>query len=69
MIFRSHYFFYSFFFFQIQAAPKLGSTNVGFRMLAMMGWSEGERIGVTGGIQDPLTAIIKNTKLGLGAAK
>ena len=52
-----------------QAAPKLGSSNVGFRMLAMMGWSEGERIGVTGGLQDPLTAIIKNTKLGLGAAK
>jgi hypothetical protein len=38
-------------------------------MLAMMGWSEGERIGITGGLQDPLTAIIKNTKLGLGAAK
>ena len=52
-----------------QAAPKLGSSNLGFRMLATMGWSEGERIGVTGGIQDPLTAIIKNTRLGLGAAK
>jgi hypothetical protein len=38
-------------------------------MLGMMGWSEGDRIGVTGGIQDPLTAIIKITKLGLGAAK
>ena len=58
-----------FFFFIHQAAPKLGSSNLGFRMLSMMGWSEGERIGVTGGIQDPLTAIIKNTKLGLGAAK
>jgi hypothetical protein len=68
IILRLLFFFYSFFFF-IQAAPKLGSSNLGFRMLAMMGWSEGERIGVTGGLQDPLTAIIKNTRLGLGAAK
>jgi len=52
-----------------KAAPKIGSSNLGFRMLATMGWSEGDRIGVTGGIQDPLTAIIKNTRLGLGAAK
>lgn len=35
----------------------------------MMGWSEGERIGISGGIQDPLAAFIKNTKLGLGATK
>ena len=69
-IFLSDTLFFLFFFFpSIQAAPKLGSSNLGFRMLAMMGWSEGDRIGVTGGLQDPLTAIIKNTKLGLGAAK
>ena len=66
-LFLCYLFFFLFFFHQ--AAPKLGSSNRGFRMLAMMGWSEGERIGVTGGLQDPLTAIIKNTKLGLGAAK
>ena len=67
---HTHCLSFSLFFFSFhQAAPKLGSSNLGFRMLAMMGWSEGERIGVTGGLQDPLTAIIKNTKLGLGAAK
>lgn len=32
-----------------------------------MGWSEGDRIGVSGGLATPLTAVIKNTKLGLGA--
>lgn len=37
-------------------------------MLAMMGWAEGERIGV-GGLDVPLAAVIKNTKLGLGATR
>jgi hypothetical protein len=32
-------------------------------------WSEGDRIGKTGGLEVPLTAVIKNTKLGLGATK
>ncbi|CAA7260811.1 unnamed protein product [Cyclocybe aegerita] len=51
-------------------APKLNESNVGFRMLAMMGWAEGIRIGgATGGLDVPLTAIIKNSKLGLGATK
>ena len=53
----------------MQAAPKISEGNIGFRMLAMMGWSEGDRIGVSGGLDVPLTAIIKNTKLGLGANK
>lgn len=35
--------------------------------LAVYSWKEGERIGVTGGLAAPLTAVIKNTKLGLGA--
>ena len=53
-----------------QAAPKLNQSNVGFRMLALMGWSEGDRIGITGASLDaPLAAIIKTTKLGLGATK
>ncbi|KAJ7596595.1 hypothetical protein C8J56DRAFT_917845 [Mycena floridula] len=52
-----------------KTAPKIGESNVGFQMLAMMGWSEGDRIGLTGGLKDPLTAVIKNTKLGLGALK
>lgn len=52
-------------------APKIGESNIGFRMLASMGWSEGDRIGGTGsvGIEAPLTAIIKNSKLGLGATR
>ncbi|PPQ97928.1 hypothetical protein CVT26_002973 [Gymnopilus dilepis] len=52
-----------------QAAPKLSESNLGFRMLAMMGWAEGDRIGFTGGLEAPLTAIIKRSKLGLGATK
>ena len=51
-----------------QAAPKIGEANIGFRMLASMGWSEGDRIGISGGLAAPLTAVIKNTKLGLGAS-
>lgn len=40
-------------------------------MLAAMGWSEGDRIGTSdgSGLTAPLTAIIKTTKLGLGAAR
>ena len=49
-------------------APKIGDSNIGFRMLQAMGWLEGDRIGISGGLQVPLTAIIKNTKLGLGAS-
>ncbi|CCL98192.1 uncharacterized protein FIBRA_00186 [Fibroporia radiculosa] len=49
-------------------APKIGETNIGFKMLAAMGWSEGNRIGLSGGLDAPLTAIMKKTKLGLGAA-
>ncbi|KAF9234278.1 hypothetical protein BU15DRAFT_35937, partial [Melanogaster broomeanus] len=26
-------------------APKIGESNIGFRMLASMGWSDGDRIG------------------------
>jgi hypothetical protein len=51
-----------------KAAPKIDASNVGFKMLAMMGWSEGERIGV-GGLEAPIEAVIKHSKLGLGAMK
>ncbi|KAA1475077.1 hypothetical protein DENSPDRAFT_866787 [Dentipellis sp. KUC8613] len=51
-----------------KAAPKIGQSNVGFQMLAAMGWSEGARIGITGGLDVPLTAVVKTTKLGLGAS-
>lgn len=50
-----------------QAAPKIGESNIGFKMLASMGWTEGARIGLSGGLDAPLTAIMKKTKLGLGA--
>jgi hypothetical protein len=37
-------------------------------MLAGMGWQEGERIGASaGGLEAPIAAIIKRSKLGLGA--
>lgn len=54
-----------------KAAPKIGESNIGFKMLASMGWSEGDRIGGTDsvGIEAPLTAIIKHSKLGLGATR
>ncbi|KAJ3867813.1 hypothetical protein EV359DRAFT_33624 [Lentinula novae-zelandiae] len=52
-----------------KTAPKINNTNIGFKMLASMGWAEGDPIGQSGGLQNPLTAVIKNTKLGLGAMK
>jgi hypothetical protein len=52
-----------------KTAPKIGDSNIGFRMLQGMGWSEGDRIGISGGLRVPLTAIVKNTKLGLGASR
>ncbi|GJJ06535.1 hypothetical protein Clacol_000727 [Clathrus columnatus] len=51
------------------AAPKIDSSNIGFQILEKMGWTEGQRIGITGGLADPLTAIIKTSKLGLGATR
>lgn len=52
------------------AAPKLDESNVGFRLLEMMGWAEGERIGAsTNGLEVPLAAVIKTSKLGLGALR
>lgn len=54
----------------LQAAPKIGEGNVGFKLLALMGWTEGQRIGVNGAaLAAPLTAVIKTTKLGLGATR
>lgn len=35
-----------------------------------MGWSEGDRIGVSSeGLDAPITAVIKHSKRGLGATK
>lgn len=52
-----------------QSAPKIGQSNMGFKMLALMGWAEGDRIGLSGGLEAPLVAIVKHSKLGLGAMK
>ncbi|KAF6765441.1 hypothetical protein DFP72DRAFT_798059 [Ephemerocybe angulata] len=51
-----------------KAAPKIAASNIGFKMLAMMGWSEGQRIG-DDGLDAPIEAVIKHSKLGLGAMK
>ncbi|KAJ7213150.1 hypothetical protein GGX14DRAFT_620332 [Mycena pura] len=53
-----------------KAAPKIGESNIGFKMLTSMGWADGQRIGAAAdGLHAPLTAVIKNTKLGLGATR
>ena len=53
----------------VKAAPKLDESNIGFQMLSAMGWDEGDRIGSVGGLEAPLVAVIKTTKLGLGASR
>ncbi|KAI6002898.1 hypothetical protein EDD15DRAFT_2360803 [Pisolithus albus] len=52
-------------------APAIGDSNVGFKMLASMGWSEGAKIGgdTSVGIEVPLTAVMKKSRLGLGATR
>ncbi|KAG8747152.1 hypothetical protein FRC10_002201 [Ceratobasidium sp. 414] len=52
-----------------RTAAKIGVDNIGHQLLSKMGWSEGDRIGKSGGIADPLVAVMKNTKLGLGATR
>ncbi|TYJ56385.1 hypothetical protein B9479_002933 [Cryptococcus floricola] len=49
-------------------ADKIGNDNVGHKLLSMMGWAEGEKIGKAGGsgIDMPIVAVVKNTKRGLG---
>ncbi|KAG8775927.1 hypothetical protein FRC20_000226 [Serendipita sp. 405] len=50
-------------------AAKIAEDNIGYRLLARMGWSEGDKIGLEGGIEVPITAIMKKSKLGLGAGR
>lgn len=47
-------------------AEEIGATNVGYQLLAKMGWTEGATIGMTGGISAPIGAVIKTSKGGLG---
>ncbi|KAK8865942.1 hypothetical protein IAR55_001091 [Kwoniella newhampshirensis] len=50
-----------------EGAEKIGMENIGHKLLSKMGWAEGDRIGRTGGLDAPIVAIVKNTKMGLGA--
>ncbi|WWD17876.1 hypothetical protein CI109_102320 [Kwoniella shandongensis] len=50
-----------------EGAERIGMENIGHKLLSKMGWAEGERIGRTGGLDAPIVAIVKNTKMGLGA--
>ncbi|ORX35975.1 hypothetical protein BD324DRAFT_514435 [Kockovaella imperatae] len=51
-----------------EGADRIGMENVGHKLLSRMGWAEGDRIGRTeGGLDNPIMAIVKNTKSGLGA--
>lgn len=48
-------------------AGHIGEDNVGFKLLTKMGWSMGQSIGVaSGGLQQPLMAVFKTNKGGLG---
>ncbi|KAM0747076.1 hypothetical protein T439DRAFT_272741, partial [Meredithblackwellia eburnea MCA 4105] len=48
-------------------AEKIGSDNVGFALLQKMGWKEGDQIGMSGGISEPIAARIKTNRSGLGS--
>ncbi|KAL4444007.1 hypothetical protein ABPG75_011744 [Micractinium tetrahymenae] len=46
----------------------LGADNKGFKLLAAMGYQQGQRIGKEGtGLAEPLPLLLKQDKLGLGA--
>ncbi|CAO3586998.1 unnamed protein product [Absidia cylindrospora] len=50
-----------------EAAP-LASNNIGHRMMASMGWKEGESLGMNKeGIANPIQPIIRTNRRGLGA--
>ncbi|BGP26948.1 R3H domain containing protein [Rhodotorula toruloides] len=50
-----------------EGADKLGENNIGFALLKKMGWTEGAQIGLSGGILEPVSAVVKGTRRGLGA--
>ncbi|KAI0724348.1 hypothetical protein C8T65DRAFT_704233 [Cerioporus squamosus] len=53
----------------ITVETKIQSTNVGFSMLAKMGWVEGSPLGLSGdGRVDPVPFYVKNDLTGLGKA-
>jgi Fe2+ transport system protein FeoA len=50
-------------------AAVISSDNVGHKMMRLMGWQPGESLGVngTGGIVDPIAAVIRGNRKGLGS--
>lgn len=50
-----------------EGADKISAQNRGYGMLAKMGWTEGMQIGKEGGLSEPIRAIVKTSKTGLGA--
>lgn len=55
-----------------QGADQIGENNVGFQLLSKMGWTFGQTMGSSegprNGLQEPLMAVVKNSKNGLGMA-
>ncbi|TIC24404.1 hypothetical protein E3Q12_01537 [Wallemia mellicola] len=50
-------------------AKPIGQESVGYKLLAMMGWNHGQKMGQSGeGLEAPVAAVIKNSRLGLGAS-
>lgn len=49
-------------------APEIGKENIGRRLLEKLGWSSGEGLGAHGnkGISEPVLAVVKKNKKGLG---
>ncbi|OLY78008.1 Protein SQS1 [Smittium mucronatum] len=51
-----------------EGVSSIGNTNKGHQMLAKMGWSPGKSLGATGdGIIDPVKAVMRDPRRGLGA--
>lgn len=45
-----------------EGADRIAADNIGHRMLAKMGWAAGEQIGRGGGLEEPLSAVVKTNK-------
>ena len=47
-------------------ADRIGADNIGHKLLAAMGWTEGSGIGSQKGMANPVSATVKTSKGGLG---
>lgn len=45
-----------------EGADRIAADNIGHQMLAKMGWAAGEQIGRGGGLEEPLSAVVKTNK-------